>query len=363
MVRRRENRAAGPAVKRATPTSKASLYAVELPNMPSDDASFLDRMRERFLRDPTDSHSDEPEQKWIAITVCILIALLLWFTLTMQESYTASFDLPTRIVNLPADTALTELPPRRVRVQVRGEGFQLLQLRYNPTPVPINAAVDQVDLEAIGTQLPKGLELQNVSPRQFDLRKEPRITRQIPIRLDSRIVTPETYDLMAPPQLSPDSVVVSGARSIVERLSTWPTEPLTVEALRDSLVTRVALKDTLDGLVQLVSTSSTRVTAVSRPFTEGSREIDVEVTGVPTTQRVVRLDPSTVKVRYRVPLAQYEAAQQAPDFFATVAYEEIRADTTGRIRPEVHLPNDLTLRDVAVIPPVLGYFEVLVDEQ
>jgi hypothetical protein len=351
-----------PDVERTTCPHSLSPSIVELPNPPSQDASFLDRMRERFLRGQTESHQDEPEQKWIAITVCILIALLLWFTLTMQESYTASFDLPTRIINLPNDTALTALPPSRVRVQVRGEGFQLLQLRYNPTAVPINASVDRVDLEAIGSQLPKGLILETVNPRQFDLRKEPRITRQIPIRLHGEIETPATYDLMSPPQLSPDSVVVSGARSIVNDLSAWPTEPFRVEALRDSLVDRVALKDTLDGLVRLEGTTTTTVTAVARPFTEGSREIDVEVTGVPTTERFVRLDPSTVRVRYRVPLSQYEAAQQVPDFFATVSYEQIRADTTGRIRPEVHLPEDMVLRDVSVLPPVLGYYEVLVDE-
>lgn len=335
---------------------------MELPNPPSEDTSFLDRVRERFVRDEEESYRDEPEHKWIAITVCILIALLLWFTLTMQESYTTSFDLPTRVINLPSDTALTSLPPQRVRVQVRGEGFQLLQLRYNPTPVPINAAVDQVDLEAIGTQLPKGLILENVNPRQFDLRKEPRITRELPIRLQGTIETPATHDLIRPPQLDPDSVVVSGARSIVSSLSAWPTAPFTVEALRDSLAARVALSDTLEGLVQVVNAQTTTVTAVSRPFTEGSREIRVEVTGVPTTQRVVRLDPSTVRVRYRVPLAQYDQAKQAPDFFATVSYEQIRADTTGRIRPNLNLPENLTLRDVDVIPPVLGYFEVLVEE-
>jgi hypothetical protein len=45
------------------------------------------------------------------------------------------------------------------------------------------------------------------------------------------------------------------------------------------------------------------------------------------------------------------------DFFATVSYDEIRQDTTGRVQPDLVLPENVVLRDVEMIPQTLGYYE------
>ena len=78
-------------------------------------------------------------------------------------------------------------------------------------------------------------------------------------------------------------------------------------------------------------------------------------------QRVVEFEPATVEVTYRIPLSQYEAALEAPDFFATVSYEAILADTTGRVQPEIHQP-ELLLHSVESFPSALRYYESLIEQ-
>jgi hypothetical protein len=116
----------------------------------------------------------------------------------------------------------------------------------------------------------------------------------------------------------------------------------------------VALADTLQGLVRK-SASTTRLRGLSDRFTEGMREIDVTVIGGPGG--AVTLDPPSIRVRYRVLFTQYQEALDAPDFFATVRFEDILADTTGRVRPELNLPDGIVLRDIERIPGVLRYFQ------
>ncbi len=270
-------------------------------------------------------------------------------------------ELPTEVINMPDDAALVSLPPASVRAQVRGEGFELLRLRYNPTAVPIDATEDQVDLDVLAPELPNGVILEGVSPRVFNLQKDRRVIRRIPVILRGSIDTPTSYDLLGEPTLSPDSIFVMGAVSILDDLVAWPTQPLEINDLVDSLSVLLPLSDSLTGLVER-SDQVVRVHAEAGHFTEAVREIAVIVTGVPSSQRVVALDPESVQVRYRVPLIQYDASLTAPDFFATVSYDEIRADTTGRVRPDLTLPPDLNLQDVSMIPPLLGYYEVLVEE-
>ena len=315
---------------------------------------FWERLQGLFTRSERPGRPDEKPRRGRAIALCIFASCFLWFVFTLQDDYTAVLDFPTRVYNLPSGEALTARPPRSARVQVRGEGIQLLRLSYNPPVLPIDAMAGEINLEeGVMPELPRGVRLENVSPRFVELQKEERVTRTLPIRLRGRIEASASHDLREAPQLTPDSVTVSGARSLVSSLQAWPTEPVEVADVTDSLLLRVPLADTLEGLVRR-SADIVTVRALAQSITEGVREIEVRVPGAP--QRAVTLEPRTVEVRYRTFVADWERAQQTPDFYATVPYEEILADTTGRVTPQVHLPAGLSISDVQISPPTLRYY-------
>lgn len=322
---------------------------------------LLDWVRERFSRgqgEPVPGE-DMAQQRGFIITLCVLIAVVLWLTLSIGETYTILVEMETQVVNVPPDTALAALPPARVQVQVRGEGTALFGLRFNAPALVIDAAQDNVNFGTL-MSLPQGIQIENVNPPSFNLRKEQRIIRKIPIQSRAVIETAESHDFFDNHVLTPDSIVVSGARSIINDLAYWPTEVYQHTGLIDSLSVVIALADTLAGLVEKNHTETT-LTAIAYQFTEQTRVLDVEVTGLPTSQRVVEFDPSTVRVTYRIPLSQYDAAMEAPDFFATVSYEAIRADTTGRVRPVIHQP-ELSLRNVKTSPSTVQYYESLIEQ-
>ncbi|QXD15251.1 hypothetical protein GQ464_017925 [Rhodocaloribacter litoris] len=302
----------------------------------------------------------EPQNRGLVITVCIFTATLLWLIFTMQAVHTVSLSFPTEIRNLPPDEALVALPPRTVRVQVKGEGIQLLRLYYNPPTVPIDAGAGEINFDGVVTELAGGVQVEGVFPRTFVVRKEERTSRTVPIHARVEVRTPPAFELLGPVRLRPDSVAVSGAVSVLENLHFWPTVHRVFENVRDTLRTTVPLADTLAGLV-LREFDAVEVLAVVEEFTEAVREIRVLVPGAPLGQEYVQLAPPTITVRYRVPLSQYDAAQRAEDFFATVSYDEIRADTTGRVRPRLHTPANLALRDVDYFPRTLRYFNVLLE--
>ena len=323
---------------------------------------FWERLRSIFApgRDGIASPDEEPQSRGIVIAVCVLIASVLWMTFTLQEVKVVTLQVPTQVINVPPDQALEQMPPQSASVQVEGEGVQLLWLYYNPPLIPIDVSQGAVNL-ADAINLPDNVRLQSITPRQVSVDKEPRITTRIPVRPRVNVETPPAYELVRPPRIRPDSVTVSGAQSIIEGLEYWPTDSVTVENVRDSMATRVPLADTLN---QLVTRSINNVTFIAQAgkFAEATREIEVEVTGVPSGQNVVTLEPSTVRVRYRVLFDQLFESQRAPNFFATVSYDQIRADTTGYVRPRLHVPTDLLIRDPEVIPSRLQYYTFVAGE-
>ncbi|MEM1095626.1 MAG: hypothetical protein AAGJ10_13585 [Bacteroidota bacterium] len=289
------------------------------------------------------------------------MSLLTWFVFSLQRMYTTVVQIPTRVVNLPAEEALRTPAPTAVSVQVQGSGFELIQLRSSPPILQLDAVDDQIVLGETVLNLP--LNVTGISPRVIDFDKERRVTKKIPVFVNTAITLPPTFGYLTPPQAVPDSIGISGAASIVNGISAWPTEVLAVDMLRDSIQVRVALVDTLAGLV-VREANDVEVTAHSAEFTEGRRELTVTVEGTTMmgTRPFVTLDPSSIIVRYRVPLAQYNAAFKANDFFATVSFDEIRRDTTGRVTPRVQYPEGILIRDPVIEPPAtLRYYNVLMD--
>lgn len=298
-------------------------------------------------------------RRGLAIVLCIVLSCFLWFVFTLQDTYTAVLEFPTRIDNLAPDQALTALPPPSASVQVQGEGLQLLRLAFDPPLLPIDVDAGQINLETALPDLPADVRLESVSPRYLELRKEPRAARRVPVRLRARIQTPPTHALMEAPRIEPDSVTVSGARSIVDSLRFWPTDSVRVPALTDTLRLTVPLTDTLGQLVTR-GTDQVQMQAEARQFTQGERRIEVRIPGTP--ERTVTLEPPTVRVRYRVLVSEYDAAQRSSGFYATVPYEVILSDTTGRVEPRVHAPENLSIRDLDVFPPTLRYYNFIPDE-
>lgn len=320
-------------------------------------SALLERLYSLFGRRAAgEPYEEGPQRRGMAITVSILVSSLLWFTITMRDTHTRIIEMPTEVVNVPENQALSQVPAENVRVQVLGDGWSLLRLSLRPPTVPINASQSEVRITDAIPDLPKNVQVQSVSPSVVNLWKERRVTRKIQVRMDVEIDTPPTHDLVVPPAIFPDSVEVSGPASVVGELDYWPTVDQTFEDVRDTLDVRVPLSDTLQGLVAK-NVEAVTLRAVSKEFTEGTREIDVTVQGQPSTQQLVSLEPSTIQVKYRVVLSQYQEAQNAMDFYATVSYDDIRNDTTGYVQPDLELPDGLVLRDVEMIPKRLGYYE------
>jgi hypothetical protein len=330
---------------------------------PSALSRWLDRrLRAMLARTARRSSADEedPGSPGVVIALCVLASTLLWFSFSMRQSYTRLLDIPTRVENLAPDEALTGLPPSTVRVQVEAQGIQLLRLYYNPPTLPVDASQLPVDLAMVAPEIISNVRLESVTPRNIMLQKEQRLTRKVPIFVEASVATEPGHHVVGGLRVEPDSVTISGARSLVASITAWPTQRVRIPVTGDTLRTQIALSDSLAGLVSR-NVSSVTVSASVPEFTEGTRRIPVRVEGLPPGQRVT-LDPATVSVIYQVPLGQFNRALQGSPFYATVSWEVIRRDTTGSVLPVVQVPPGLVFREVRTEPAALRYYFYVLDE-
>ena len=319
--------------------------------------SALRRLAGAELEDPAAAGSKRPG---LVVSVCVSVALVMWITLSLDQTYTVLVELDTRVVNLAPDSALVAEPPTSVQARVRGTGTALFSLKYDKPLVDIDASQDAVMLASVAN-LPQDVTVEDFFPERIQLDIEERIRRRVPVELRATLEPQATYDFFTDPVLMPDSVDVVGALSVVSAVQSWPTVSVRHAGLRDSVNIHLPLSDSLANLVQ-VEPSHALLHSTAHRFTEAARILPVLVTDLPTTQPPVELDPGSVEVTYRVALSQYDAALGAEDFYATVPYDDIRSDTTGRVTPRIHLPTELLVRPVETYPRTLAYFIFLGSE-
>lgn len=324
------------------------------PDSESQSAIFWDRLRPLFSPSSTTSARTDEPQWGLAITVCVLLSCILWLSLTLGEMRTETLRLPVRVVGIPDGQALAEVPPPEVRVQMQGSGLELIRILYNPPAVEVDATTGKVNVEE-AISLPQDVRVEGVTPTSFAMKLEPLESRRVPVRSRAQIELAPAYELIQDLQVQPESVDVRGARSIVRGINSWPTDSIEIEDLRDTVEVQVPLADTLRNLVAVDTTQVTILARAGR-FAEESREVEVRVTGVPSGQDMVALQPSSIRIRYRVLFQQLFDARQSSEFFATVPYDRIRSDTTGYVEPRVHVPSDLMIRDPEPIPSRLQYY-------
>jgi hypothetical protein len=201
--------------------------------------------------------------------------------------------------------------------------------------------------------------VQNTFPASIRVRLEEELTNRVPVELVHAIRAARGYVLQDPIVVFPDSVTISGPRSLVANFSAFPTEPIVEDDLEGMFERVVPLADTLGGRLRH-GVEAVRVLAIAEAFTEARRVLPIVLVGAPP-DRNHALDPSSVTVTYNVLLdgPDLELAQTSEDFYAFVRDQDIMADTTGLVPVQLNVPEGLRIRDSRIQPTRVRYWRVI----
>lgn len=301
-------------------------------------------------------------QKVFGFLFALFLSLSLWMIVNMGRDYNISMTIPIQIVNLPDDVALSSEVPDHAAVSVSGEGWSLFNLYTNPPQITLSVENQQVNMfEQVRQQIGSisDVSVMQVDPMFLEIETEQRITKQVPVESGVSLSTREQYGMIGSARFSPDSVTVTGPASRVDQIEYWRTRELTVREVNTNVEMNVELEDPGPGL--RVEPVQVLLEATIAEFTEAQVRIPVRSRDLPSGVAIT-FSPSSIVVRYDVPIEQYNAVQSMRPFMAYVDYERIEADTTGLIRPQVErVTNEFDVRLRSFQPTRVSYFNILPD--
>jgi YbbR domain-containing protein len=187
----------------------------------------------------------------------LLLALLVYLNVYLDRPAQMTMSFPIQIQDLGDSLSLSGPVPSTVQAQVRGTGKQLLRLRVTEPPVKISLdgiGPGRFEREVSAEDLPlagyEGVEVDRViGPGVIDVGIEPRTRRRLPtaLRIEGAIGNDTSWASVA--TVDPESVLVTGPRSVVARLDSVVLQPVRLGGRRDTLHARVAAQSLPDWCV------------------------------------------------------------------------------------------------------------------
>ncbi len=317
---------------------------------------------ENIIRKSDEGEMAEMGRERIAVfVVSLILAICLWFMVNLSMDYNLNIDLPIEAVSMPEGQALSEELPQSATVSLSGEGWKLISVYNNPPAVEINVSESEVNLyEQVQQQLNllSNISVQKVQPIVLTLDLEPRVSKKVPVQPVIDVSFDNQFGFKETPSVEPDSITISGAESLMGEIDSWPTDTLRVQSMSDNFTQQVPLKSS--SLISL-SRSEVQLNGEIVQFTEGESKVDLNTRNFPSG-RSISYSPSTITVKYRVPIDEYANVQDEKLFEAYLTYQQIMEDSTGYIRPNVEQVSDNEyVRIRSFQPEEVAYFMVLDD--
>jgi YbbR domain-containing protein len=330
---------------------------------------FISERIRSFIGTGESGETEEPDEqnffareKLIAFGITFIFAFSLWFVVNMNRDYNISVNVPIELVNIPDGVAVSSEVPEHVTVSVSGEGWNLIGLYRNPPTVMLSAESRQINLfEQIRGQSGafSDLNVIQVEPIVLTIETETKAEKKVPVRLNMDLNLRSRYGLLGDPQISPDSVTVTGAESKLADIDRWDTEEVELSDVSRSIERTIRLIQPGAGLI--LSTDRIEFKADVAEFTEAEVRVPIRTRNLPSGQAVT-YNPSSITVRFDVPIQQYAEVQGTRPFIAFVDYAELDADDTGYITPEIErVANNFHVRLRSFQPPRVSYFNIVPD--
>ena len=281
------------------------------------------------------------------IIFSVLFSLLIWGSVTLSEQFYSVKDFKIKIVNEPKGYSSGTIDPENISIKLKAKGWQLLTLGLGPKYEYLVSAdndsgkitIDPFNEIDENTWLSSGLSITEISPRQISFNVEKLKFKKLKIEAETDILFSDGYGLATPIKIYPDSVLVAGPSSVLDKLSALKTKTVNLSSL-DSKIKIITDIEEPKGF-QLAQNKAELTFDVQRIVEKTFENIKVSINGMPQDRHIV-LIPNVINCSLRGGI-NILGKINPNEISASIDYREIVYDTLGSVQPKIVIPQNTEL--------------------
>jgi len=305
--------------------------------------------------------------------ICLIISILIWFTLKLSGDFQAVIPVTVRFTNLPKNKSLTEKTDTTLLVKIQERGTELLRIKFLKPNRMAEVSLRNIKLlkdnnryrgyvlsSSLISQVEYALGLtgriESIFPDTLFVLMEERASRKLPVTADIALTYSPQFMLYGDIVYEPDSIVVAGPAGMIGQLDRISLGALHLSDISQTVtIHRPVLRDPSLSWV-IYNPAEVNVTIPVEKFTEASIELPVTLMS-DTTGVSFRTFPETVKVTYNVALKDFNNITR--EMFDAVAFLRNTDLTTSNGTIKVRLNRQPPLVRVTRVEPDKVEFIIL----
>lgn len=281
------------------------------------------------------------------IILSVLFSLLIWGSVTLSEQFYSVKDFKIKIVNEPKGYSCGSINPENLSIKLKAKGWQLLTLGLGPENEYLISAdkdsgkitVDPFNEIDENNWLSAGLSITEISPRQISFYVEKLKYKKLKIEAETDISYNDGYGLATPIIVYPDSVLVAGPSSALDKISAIKTKLVKLSSLDNKIKTITDIEEPKG--FQLEQNKVELTLDVQRIVEKTFEDVKVSINGLPHDRHIV-LIPNTINCSLRGGI-NILGKINPNEISATIEYREIIYDTLGSVQPKILIPQNTEL--------------------
>jgi len=280
--------------------------------------------------------------KFLILIFVGIFSIILWVFVSFSEDYITTVKVPIKFIDLREGYGIREQSYDELSLTIKGEGWELAQTTFGKendfrisTQKKIGKQVFQVRDEIVNNSwLTSSLQVSVISPPQVELFVERINYKTVPIVHELNLEYKPGYDLVSDISLSPDSILISGPKSLIKNIKSVKTKKMKL----DNLDQDVSMKVEIDQMPYfLYEFGTTKIEfAVQKIVDKTFENVHVETKNVPPS-RELSLYPSKIKVVVRGGVKML-GKLDVEDIKPYILFKQAYYDTLGAIEPMIEAP-------------------------
>ena len=278
-----------------------------------------------------------------------VVASILWYLNKLTYEYSTEISFPLKVQNMPSGKVLVGDPPKHIPLQIKGFGYILVRYKLGAALSPISIDLEQVPLmslknsetkhfvltstlrNVIANQLQGHLELGGIGIDTLHFEFAEMIQKKVEVKLDLSYTLERQHLLSNPITLSPDSIVLSGPKTLLDTINSIYTEPLKRSNLSSTYTAMVPVND-----IKQLGRSHRKVTLCIpvEKYTEANISTSIEVRNLPDSLRLILL-PKMVTVKCNVLVSKYRKLLEGGVVVPYVDFNELNSRASNKLHVKV----------------------------
>jgi len=154
-----------------------------------------------------------------------IFSVLIWAYVNLNLTFSYELSVPLSVKSAKSQGVSNEIP-EKIDLVLKGKGWSLIKIILSKnlvyyldlTAFKKDTKVDLMQNTVEALNLPGDVFVQSISPPLIDVSFDNIITKMVKVKNNTSVITKEGFTVIGSVRMSPDSVKISGASSLLSKV-------------------------------------------------------------------------------------------------------------------------------------------------